>query len=758
MNELDALPFSEIWVVDSEFEAPPGENPAPVCLVAWELRTGRKVRVWRDELRTMRRPPYDIGKGALFVSYYSSAELGCHLSLGWALPHNNLDLYVEFRNRTNGLTTPSGNSLLGALVAFGLDSITTTEKDSMRNLVIRGGPWSVWEQKSILDYCESDVEATSRLLSKMTPGIDVDRALLRGRYMKAVASIERNGVPIDTDTLRRLNFHWEDIQSRLVETLNNRYGVYEGLTFKLDRFTQYLASNDIPWPRLESGALDLSDEVFKEMGRTYPQVEPLRELRVTLAQMRLNALQIGRDSRNRCLLSPFSSRSGRNQPSNTRFIFGPAVWLRGLIKPEPGWGLVYVDWEQQEFGIAAALSGDERMAEAYNSGDPYLTFAKQAGAVPKDATKESHPKERELFKLCALGTQYGMGSRSFSQRIRQPHIVGQELLRLHRETYRTFWRWSDSAQDAAMLGGKLWTVFGWTIHLSGNINPRPLRNFPMQANGAEVLRLACCFATEEGIRVCAPVHDALLIEAPLGELDETIAATQEAMARASALVLGGFRLRSEAKVVRYPDRYEDERGRVMWDTITGIISDLEKDVEAMSVSAYRRSQEQKFSLKKKEPERFIKSRTEFTKERYPHYHFFTQDPAFKSLLPALLQGEDVGAGYNTSFNRFVERFNEAMAIGDIPVAQPPADYASGVKMEKGEVQWGIDAVAGLIRQEMRSYRDKGLISNPKHEEWLMEREVYVRTGLSFFGLVEDQDEEASEDLIEEGFVSEEGLY
>jgi hypothetical protein len=254
------------------------------------------------------------------------------------------------------------------------------------------------------------------------------------------------------------------------------------------------------------------------------------------------------------------------------------------------------------------------------------------------------------------------------------------------------------------------------------------------------------------------VHDALLIEAPLGELDETIAATQEAMARASALVLGGFRLRSEAKVVRYPDRYEDERGRVMWDTITGIISDLEKDVEAMSVSAYRRSQEQKFSLKKKEPERFIKSRTEFTKERYPHYHFFTQDPAFKSLLPALLQGEDVGAGYNTSFNRFVERFNEAMAIGDIPVAQPPADYASGVKMEKGEVQWGIDAVAGLIRQEMRSYRDKGLISNPKHEEWLMEREVYVRTGLSFFGLVEDQDEEASEDLIEEGFVSEEGLY
>ena len=36
----------------------------------------------------------------------------------------------------------------------------------------------------------------------------------------------------------------------------------------------------------------------------------------------------------------------------------------------------------------------------------------------------------------------------------------------------------------------------------------------MQANGAEMLRLACCFATERGVRVCAPVHDAILIEAP----------------------------------------------------------------------------------------------------------------------------------------------------------------------------------------------------------------------------------------------------
>src|SRR3954464_13305113 len=64
---------------------------------------------------------------------------------------------------------------------------------------------------------------------------------------------------------------------------------------------------------------------------------------------------------------------------------------------------------------------------------------------------------------------------------------------------------------------EMWVIarFGWPLHVGAAFNPRSLANFPMQANGAEMLRLACCLATERGIRVCAPVHDALLIEAPL---------------------------------------------------------------------------------------------------------------------------------------------------------------------------------------------------------------------------------------------------
>src|SRR5262249_57666697 len=120
---------------------------------------------------------------------------------------------------------------------------------------------------------------------------------------------------------------------------------------------------------LESGKLDLSDDAFRQSARIYPQVAPLRELRSALSEMRLNDLAVGRDGRNRTLLSPFRARTSRNQPSNSKFIFGPSVCLRSLIQPREGTAVAYIDWEQQEFGIAAALSGDSLMKDAYNSGD-----------------------------------------------------------------------------------------------------------------------------------------------------------------------------------------------------------------------------------------------------------------------------------------------------------------------------------------------------------------------------------------------------
>lgn len=190
---LDSLPFHHVVAGDFEFDfgghksmeeaGRSGERPRPVCMVAKDLRTGQTWRLWRGEFGP--RPPFTTGADSVLIAYYASAELGCFKALGWQLPTYVLDLFTEFRARSNGLNTPNGASLLGALTYFGLDGIDASEKQDLRSLILTGGPWSAADRQAISDYCEADVRALERLLPITLPQIDLPRALLRGRFMKS---------------------------------------------------------------------------------------------------------------------------------------------------------------------------------------------------------------------------------------------------------------------------------------------------------------------------------------------------------------------------------------------------------------------------------------------------------------------------------------------------------------------------------------------------------------------------------------------
>jgi DNA polymerase-1 len=303
--------------------------------------------------------------------------------------------------------------------------LDAVHKDAMRALILGGGPWTEEERAEITEYCAGDVYGLERLLPAMLPRIDLPRALLRGRYMAAASAMETNGVPIDTATLKLVRAHWTDIQDQLIADVDADYGVFDGRTFKEDRFESVLIRHGIPWDRLGSGRLCLDRDTFREMARSYPIISPLRELRHALSEMRLNDLTVGDDGRNRTPLWAFGSKTGRNQPSNTKFIFGPSVWLRGLIQPPPGHAIAYIDWSSQEVGIAAALSGDELMMADFLTGDPYVAFGIRAGVLPAGATKATHRETRDMIKTCVLGLQYGMGPKTLASRIGQPEIVAR---------------------------------------------------------------------------------------------------------------------------------------------------------------------------------------------------------------------------------------------------------------------------------------------------------------------------------------------
>ena len=162
--EVVRLPFEEIWLVDFEFVVGPGERPRPVCMVAEEYWTGRQIRLWEDELQALSAAPFRTDMGVAFVAYFASAEFSCFSALDWPLPANTIDLFCEHRTITNGTKVPHGNSLIGAARRYGINTMAAAEKETMRTLVMGGGPWTATERADVLDYCATDTALLRPLL------------------------------------------------------------------------------------------------------------------------------------------------------------------------------------------------------------------------------------------------------------------------------------------------------------------------------------------------------------------------------------------------------------------------------------------------------------------------------------------------------------------------------------------------------------------------------------------------------------------
>lgn len=571
---------ASVWLVLVKVSAISGECRSPTALVAQAIGSQRIIEIDLPRLKGVTHPPYPTGAQTLLVTIDACAVAACHLALGWRMPERIIDLLVEFRNVTNGIPNLIGSGLAGALISFGRRPTgALTEGSSPKQMLRR-------------------LAALAELFEAMRDEFDAGQAMLRGRYLCTVARMEEAGIPVDRETIERLSQSWPTIKRRVIDAVDHDFGIYRGHKLDPDALSRWLDDRGINWPRNQRGQLDLSDDLFRDMARVRPELRTLKELRTTLIGFDPSALTVGHDCRNRTPLRPFSSKTGRNQPSSKASILGTAAWVRHLIVAPAGTGLALIDWQQQEFGIAAALSGDQRMQQAYNRGDPYIDLAIEAGAAPTAATATTHPQIRERYKACALGIQFGMGAARLAHQISLREIDAIELLRHHRAAFPKFWSWCDGVETRAMLHRGLQSVFGWRIRVGSDANPRSLRNFPMQANGAEMLRLSCCLASESGIKICAPNHDALLIEAPLTELDDAIATTRRLMAEASATVLDGFALRTSVRSVEAPQRWAEPKGQAVWSAVNTALAEVtarqrdgtcsRTDARTMLLSVYKR--------------------------------------------------------------------------------------------------------------------------------------------------------------------------
>ena len=411
--------------------------------------TQRTIRLWRDDFGTA--PPFDIGPDTLFVAYSAWAEMTCFKLLGWQFPVHVFDQHTAYLAASNALLPYDPDELRkkprkrlpDACRAYGIEGWERIDKDAIAR-DIGEGRWRDHGCEQVFAYCEEDVRMSMQLLRAQLQGrsglppADVERVLHWSNYSaKCIALIQARGMPIDMTLWNLVQENKAAVVGQLLRQFDPSHAGDDPIyspdgEWSYMRFEQFLTTREVAaWPRLDSGQLDISSDAFRMMYHV-PGIEGLHALRDSLGFIVKARLPIGRDGRNRPSLFPFGTATGRN--AHAKSPYNAHAGMRSfMVFPGDTIG-AYLDWRTQEVGVAAALSGDTALMEAYRSGDVYHALARVCGLTddpdPK-RWKAQNPTMRNQMKALQLGINYGMGVPSLARGLNSAPAYCQR--RLHED-------------------------------------------------------------------------------------------------------------------------------------------------------------------------------------------------------------------------------------------------------------------------------------------------------------------------------------
>ena len=492
-----------------------GYNSVTKEYAYFDLRNLKDKTLLEEYLKT--------NKDEIFASYAVSAEVTALLRCGISVENFKcIDLMAEARMITMSHATyrTEDSSLLGQVRCLLKRSVKEDkkEKEEMRDLILSKEAWTDEEWDQITLYCYSDISELEELYRKIIEihaqenhPYHIKDILNRGEYIRMCAEMdyESPGFPVDVESLEAIFSNKSQVKTNIIHNLPH----YWKACFKRNKDKWTLSRKEISdlinarnwtiWKRTETGMPILKEEYLKELSLLIPEVAILRTAMKSLNTLNSTDLRdLVKDGYVKPKTFTFTSVTGRNglRPKNGYLLNLPA-WLRKIIQPHTGMLFVGFDWSQQEIAIAAALSGDQQLLDAYASGDIYLYLAKLSGHVPEGGTKATHKKERDLFKALQLGLAYGKGPQSLGYDIwgimrddgtslLDAKIKAQEIYNWHKRTFSTYWEWNDKQIARARLNGWIESLDGWVEWVHRRTKDTQLKNFPSQANGAVMLRVA----------------------------------------------------------------------------------------------------------------------------------------------------------------------------------------------------------------------------------------------------------------------------
>lgn len=506
----------------------------------------------------------------LFFEYRCLTNHNDELQWGWQLVDGKPKKVFKPRpkwEREEGETGDSfraTHSLAEATYKLTGEIRDTDHKKEMRNLIISDPPCFTDEQKNaIMEYNMADVIFLPRMWKeiksqyfKLDPKLTESElqveAETRGRFAAHTAIMEQKGYPIDVEKTKNFSAQVGNIIYDMQNDINKLFPDIKPFVWKKSeqRFTwnqnktrdwiRTLDSKIVDgWMKTDGGNISLSLEAFQrffDYKHDYPtdnfgaQMVRFLKLKQNIYGFSTNSESdkktfwdsVGSDGRVRPYLNPYGAQSSRSQPSSTGFMFLKPAWMRALVSPARGKAMCGIDYGSQEFFISALLSGDQNMIKSYLSGDVYLAFAKLAGMVPPDGTKDKYKRERDVCKATVLGISYLMSK--YGLAIKLTNDTGEvwteddaeEMIKIFDEAYPDFTEFRQWVIDCYEEDRHWKLPCGWYMW-GDNENFRSVANCPIQGFGASVMRKAVDLAHSRGLYCPFTLHDAGYIEYNIGQ-------------------------------------------------------------------------------------------------------------------------------------------------------------------------------------------------------------------------------------------------
>lgn len=364
-------------------------------------------------------------------------------------------------------------------------------------------------------------------------------------------AMEREGILVHAEALKAYGENLVDQISALEQSIYDQAGTTFNINSPKQLGEVLFEKMGIPGGKKTKTGYSTAAEVLEKLAEEYPivtdilQYRGLTKLKSTYADGLFDC--IAEDGRIHTTFNQTITATGRissTEPNlqNIPIRMEQGRLIRKVFVPKEGCVFVDADYSQIELRLLAHMSKDTELIEAYASeADIHRMTASKVFHIPFDKVTDL---QRRNAKAVNFGIVYGISSFGLSQDLSITRKEAAAYIEQYFATYPQVKAFLDGLVSSAKADGYVSTLYGRRRPIpelsSGNFMQRSFgervaMNAPLQGTAADIMKLAMIHVFEkmkdQGLqaKILLQVHDELLIEAPLEEVEQVKNILEEEM-------------------------------------------------------------------------------------------------------------------------------------------------------------------------------------------------------------------------------------